>query len=54
MELEGISTEDLYTNTYFMPWTTKLMGLKHELTKLKMMWTHFMGRKKGGLNAIIS
>jgi hypothetical protein len=24
------------------------MGLKHELTKLRMMWTHFMGRKKGG------
>ena len=30
------------------------MGLKHELTKLRMMWTHFMGRKKGGLNANIS
>ena len=24
------------------------MGLKHELTKLRMMWTDFMGQKKGG------
>jgi hypothetical protein len=23
------------------------MGLKHELTKLRMMWTDFMGQKKG-------
>ena len=30
------------------------MGLKHELTKLRMMSTHFIGRKKGGLNANIS
>ena len=30
------------------------MGFKHELTKLRMMSTHFMGRKKGGLNANIS
>ena len=25
-----------------------IMGLKHELTKLRMMWTDFMGQKKGG------
>ena len=30
------------------------MGWKHELTKLEMIWTHFMGRKKGRLNANIS
>jgi hypothetical protein len=24
------------------------MGLQHELTKLRMMWTHSMGQKKGG------
>jgi hypothetical protein len=30
------------------------MGLKNELTKLRMVWTHFMGQKKGGLNANIS
>ena len=24
------------------------MGLKHDLTKLRMMYTHFMGRKKRG------
>jgi hypothetical protein len=32
------------------------MGLKHELTKLRMMWTDFMGQKKGGggLNVNIS
>ena len=23
------------------------MGLKHELTKLRMMWTYFMGQKGG-------
>jgi hypothetical protein len=27
---------------------TAVMGLKHEITKLRMMWTHFMGRKKWG------
>ena len=30
------------------------MGLKHELTKLRMMWTDVMGQKKGGLNVNIS
>ena len=31
------------------------MGLKHELTKLRMMWTDLMGQKKGGgLNVNIS
>ncbi len=32
------------------------MGYKHELTKLRMIWAHFMGRKKGGgwVNANIS
>ena len=30
------------------------MGKKHELTKLRMIWAHFMGQKRGGLNANIS
>jgi hypothetical protein len=32
------------------------MGLKHKLTKLRMLWTHFMWQKRGGrgLNANIS
>ena len=24
------------------------MGLEHELTKLRMIWTHFMGQKGSG------
>ena len=30
------------------------MGLKYELTKLRMMWTDFMGQKRGGVNVNIS
>ena len=30
------------------------MGQKHELTKYRMTWAHFMGWNKGGLHANIS
>jgi hypothetical protein len=26
------------------------MGLKHKLTKIRMLWTHIMRQKRGGLN----
>ena len=54
MELEGISTVDLYTKTYFYALNYIIYGVKAWINKIKNDVIWFYGTKKEGINVNIS